>query len=63
MKSLYVGELGEKLEAAKGQVTKIDSAVGWVSATGLRAESGSHYNNLGHLFAGVGVGVRPGGAG
>lgn len=40
MKSLHFGELGDKLEAAKGQVTKIDRGVGWASAAGLHADTG-----------------------
>lgn len=37
LKSVYSGELVDKLEAVKGQVTKIDSA-GWASAAGLHSD-------------------------
>lgn len=47
MKSLHFGELGDKLEAAKGQVTKIDRGVGWASAAGLRADTGCQSQQLG----------------
>lgn len=49
MKSLHFGELVDRLEAVKGQVTKIVSAGCWASAAGLHTDTLCQLEHLGWL--------------